>query len=1054
MSRLISLRMTRVLGALTAAILIAAPGLVAQQGGTVTGRVLDTQTGLPLGAVQVFIPSLDLGGLTQQNGRYLLQNIPAGTHDVNVARIGYRTVAEQVTVGGGQVVERNFTLTEEALALDEIIVTGTAGGTRRRALGNAVDRLDTGVLQEQIALPTMQSALTGRVPGLQFQRRAGTVGAGSRIRIRGMGSFALSSNPLIYVDGVRVNNQSRAGPPIGQTFGSSFSDDDLGRGNTNVLDDLNMEEVESIEIIKGPAAATLYGTEASAGVIQIITKRGALGAPQFDVAVSTGANFMMNPAEKYGTNFTCASAAAPPCPAGDLVPYNMYDISNKYISGEILGADGERIFEWPTERLYRNGRIGTYDLSVRGGTAAVRYYLSGNFSEAEGIEWYNRDEKTRVRANLNILLAENLTFDINGSYIDGFTRYGDPVSGEGGAFRNTKDPIWQCVVGLNQLGARDCPRTAGYYEQTPGDAAVVETTRDYARFLGGMTLNHNVGEWLTQRVVFGIDKGWDVNNRYFPRDEAPVYRETREGTVDYERPITTNSSFEYTANFTYEPNETWGLQTSFGAQYFSRSYERVQVIGTDFASDLSQTVNQVPVEKAIINFDDITNRSLGVFVQEQIGWNDRLFVTAAVRFDDNSAFGSDFDAQTYPKFSGTWVASEEAFWNVDFVNSFRLRGAWGRAGRQPDTFAGTNIYGVIPAPGGKAGIIPVQPGNLDVGPEVSTELELGFDVAVLDDRVSAEFTYFDQENKGALLSRRLAPSVGFPGSVQQNLGRIDNWGWEAVLNSRLYESASFSFDLLLNASHTDNEIKELGDVATGRQIKLGYPWPNETTNYTVASAELLPTGGVDRASVMCDSGVRTGPADAPDASRGYLRGGAAVPCQGLGRLELLIGRRFHPYTFTVNPTVSLFQNSLQIFALAQGKHGGWAEDANSPWQGNFSGVRKYWENDDPVYLAGRINSGPFRDHLVDEAYEGDFWKLRELGVRYALPASLVTKSGADRASLVFSGRDIWTIWRKHETVGGVAIADPEASGFGPDGGGFYYITPPTSSVHLTLRVSF
>ena len=1054
MSSLFSLRITRVLGALAAAILIAAPGLVAQQSGTVTGRVVDGATGLPIAAVQVFISSLDVGGLTQQNGRYLLQNIPTGTHEVSVARIGYRTVGQQVTVGGGQVVEQNFNLTEVALALDEIIVTGTAGGTRRRALGNAVDRLDAAVLQEQIAMPTMQTALTGRVPGLQFQRRAGTVGAGSRIRIRGMGSFSLSSNPLIYIDGVRVNNESRAGPPIGQTFSGSFSDDDLGRGNTNVLDDLNMEEVESIEIIKGPAAATLYGTEASAGVIQIITKRGALGAPQFDIAVSTGANFMMNPAEKYGTNYTCATAAAPPCPAGDLVPYNMYDISNKYISGEILGADGQRIFEWPTERLYRNGRIETYDLSVRGGTAAVRYYVSGNFSGENGIEWYNRGEKTRVRANLNLLLSENLTFDVNTSFTDGFTRYGDPVSGEGGAFRNTKDPIWQCVVGLNQLGARDCPRTAGYYEQTPGDAAVVETTRDYTRFIGGGTLNHTIGEWLSQRVVIGLDKGWDTNERYFPRDDSPVYRETALGTIDYERPITTNVSFEYTANFTYEPNETWGFQTSVGGQFYSRSYERVQVIGTDFASDLSRTINQVPVNSAIINFDDITNKSLGVFVQEQVGWNDRLFVTAAVRFDDNSAFGSDFNAQTYPKFSATYVVSEEGFWNVDFVNSLRVRGAWGKAGRQPNTFAGTNIYGVIPGPGGRSGIIPVQPGNPEVGPEVSTELELGFDVAVLDDRFSAEFTYFEQQNKGALLSRTLAPSVGFPGAVQQNLGRLDNWGWEAVLNNRLYESPGFSFDLRLSASHTDNEIKELGDVSTGRQIKLGYPWPNETTDYTVLSADLLPAGGVDRPSVMCDSGVRTGSASAPDDQRGYARGGPAVGCEALGKLELLIGRRFHPYTFTVNPTVSLFQNALQIFAMAQGKHGGWAEDANAPWQGQFGGSLGYWQNDNPIYLAGRINVGPFRDHLVDEAYEGDFWKLREIGVRYQLPDALVAKSGADRASIIFSGREIWTIWRKHETVGQVAIADPEASGFGPDGGGFYYITPPTSSIHLTLRVSF
>ena len=166
MSRFIRSRMTRDLGALAAAILIAAPGLVAQQGGTITGRVTDGNTGLPIGAVQVFIQALDLGGLSQANGRYLLQNIPAGTHQLSVARIGYGTITTQVTVGGGQVVEQNFLLVEEALALDEIVVTGTAGGSQVRAIGNVVTRLSLPDLLVTAPVHTTEDVLAGRIPGV------------------------------------------------------------------------------------------------------------------------------------------------------------------------------------------------------------------------------------------------------------------------------------------------------------------------------------------------------------------------------------------------------------------------------------------------------------------------------------------------------------------------------------------------------------------------------------------------------------------------------------------------------------------------------------------------------------------------------------------------------------------------------------------------------------------------------------------------------------------------------------------------------------------------
>jgi TonB-dependent SusC/RagA subfamily outer membrane receptor len=366
-----------------------------------------------------------------------------------------------------------------------------------------VSQLEAAQVTEQVAIRDVQELLTSRTPGLQFRRVGGGVGIGSSMQIRGTGSFSLTSDPLIYVDGVRINSTSSAGPDI-----SSGS-------QVNVLNDLNPEEIESIEIIKGPAAATLYGTEASEGVIQIITKKGREGAPQFDFSVTQGSNFLTNIREKIGDAYYCSSSPFPPCPPQDLVRYNMYDEANKYISGEVLGPDGQPFFDWPTDELYQAGRSHSYDLSLRGGSPSVRYYLSANYASEEGIDWYNYNHSYRLRANVGTVLSESWNLDVSSSYVTGATRFPTPVEGQGGSWTNTKVSHGRCLL---RVALDDCPRLGGFYSQRPDDAANVEATRDFTHFTGSATLNHTLGDWLTQRFVLGIDKAWDKNQHIIPID--------------------------------------------------------------------------------------------------------------------------------------------------------------------------------------------------------------------------------------------------------------------------------------------------------------------------------------------------------------------------------------------------------------------------------------------------------------------------------------------------------------------------------------------------------
>ena len=1079
-------RVPSALSALVTALLMVVPSLGAQQGGTVTGLVLDAASGQPIPAVQVFITSLDVNAITQQNGRYLLQNLPVGTHSLNAARIGYRTLEVQVSVGGGQTVEQNFSLIEEALQLDEIIVTGTAGGTQRRAIGNVVSTVDVSSVVQDAAISNFQDLLAARSTGIQYTRLSGNVGTSSPIKIRGVGSFNLNANPLIYVDGLRVNNDASAGPNLG--FGDGVS----------VLDDFNPQDIESIEIIKGPAAATLYGTEASAGVIQIITKRGAEGAPEFNVTIRQGTNFMTDPQGKVGNQFGCAAGPQAHNVAcrtkADLFKYNMYDEANRYIS--------EGYFPWGSPELFQNGYVQSYNVDVSGGTNTLRYFLSSNYENEEGVVYYNRDETFRLRGNVSAFWG-NFSLDLSTGYVDGFTRFANPAGGAGGVWT---DLLGASGFGLDRITPFDDPlgnpRLGGFYNHLPSDVADIVASRDYSRFTGSATLRHSVGDWLDQQLIIGVDKSWDINTNLYPKESGPVpesvvpfgvttwgntYAETLNGELLYDRPNEGNFTFDYNVNGAYDYDDAFSFTTSFGAQYFRESRENFSNQGDGFASPLSTTINQL-ASYGVPNYSLIENNSLGFYVQERVSWNDRVFVTGSVRFDDNSTFGRDAGARKYPNVSGAWVISEEDFWNVDWVNSFRLRGAWGKAGRQPSATAGINTFVVMPGIGGVSAVRGRAPGNPEIEPEVSTELELGFEFAVLDDRLSGEFTHYNRVDRNALLSEPISSSFGFPGSTQKNLGRIDAWGWEARVSMRVLEYDAFTFDLDLAADHTMNEIKKLGTTAGRSTRAIGQPYPNHATDDRVLNAQFEdaatcprtgPPGTAvcdrtnafgDRISAMCDSGISLAPADlvagAADATLtqaerdafqfqvdqyGTLQGGVPMPCGEIPNVNLFAGPAFATYVFTVAPRLGLLDNTLQIFALAEGQYGRTSRDDLTDWgHHRFHNSVIARLEDDPLWEYG----DQLGDDYVKQLYDADFWRIREIGARYILPTSWVERSGASRASISVSARNLFTPWRAQHHIYGAKLSDPEYGRPTETGSGNYWEMPGTASLNVTLRATF
>ena len=351
---------------------LAAPGRAQQ--GSVAGVVVAAGSARPIAGAQVVVEGTGRGAVTDVNGRFHISGLSGGEVTLRVIMIGYRTVTVPARVGDAAI---RVALTEAAVELDQIVVTGTVGGTQRRQLGNSVARITAADVVASAPVQSMQDLLNGRAAGVVVMPGTGMVGSGSRIRIRGgLSTLSLSNDPLIYVDGVRVNNETGTGFAV-QAFGS---------GVVARLNDFNPDEIESIEIIKGPAAATLYGTEASNGVIQIITRRGQAGRPRLDMSFQLGTNWLVNPEGRTALRWWRDES-------GELRSVNIYEYERDRRGGPI----------------FTNGLLQGYAVSLSGGTPNLRYFTSASYDHDVGVVPWNWDKRSSGRLNLDVVPSERVS---------------------------------------------------------------------------------------------------------------------------------------------------------------------------------------------------------------------------------------------------------------------------------------------------------------------------------------------------------------------------------------------------------------------------------------------------------------------------------------------------------------------------------------------------------------------------------------------------------------------------------------------------------------------
>ena len=991
---------------------------LAAQTGTIVGTVTDAGSARPLEAAQVYVEGAGIGTLTNSSGRFLLVNVPAGEHTVIAELVGYRSASQTITVSAGGTAQVDLTIEQTAIALDEIVITGAGVATEKKKLGNTIATVDVSSLQDA-PISDFSQLIQGREAGVTSLPGGGYTGAGSRIRIRGSASLSQSNEPIVYVDGIRVDNGA-GGPGTGAAPQSQASR----------LDDIDPNSIERIEILKGAAAATLYGTEASNGVIQIFTKRGRQGTPSWSFQVEQGA--LQYPTDRI-------------LPAADF-PRDATDVARM---NERWGINIQpfEVFENPFwEDIFETGHQQTYSGSVNGGGDLITYFASGRFFKENGpfggvetLDFTAEDTNRRMQgtANINIFPMDDLRIRVTGLYSE--VNQESPQNGNN-------------IYGVFPLAMFAQPRRATATNlfgnaafATVREAGQSSVGQDTEHFAGSVNTNWTIQDGVVADVTFGVDMtnargvtfnpfGWNVdgftgNNIFGSRTIGD--RNNREVTGDFK--------LSWTKDFTDDISST----LLAGAQGFIRQTTSSGGTGTIFPGPGLEVAQAASTQSITETWLRVVNA--GGYLQEQIGYQDWAFITLGGRWDANSAFGENFETAFYPKVAGSFIPTDFFDWQSETFSTLRFRAAWGKSGLQPGAFAKFTTFSSLTGPSGP-GVAPSNLGNADLKPEESSEWEVGVEAGFFNDRFSADLTYWDRTVSDALVSRQFPVTGGFRATQLDNIGEVVGNGVELALSGSVINNENLTLNVFANTAYLSEEVTDLGGAPP---LKTGGSYPRYRNFIKEGYAPGAFFGAVLDPNMAIPLDLNT---DCSEPSRADALAFFSVPrnvnefevipvgCLG-GSSEYLdsyLGKPTPDYSGSFGFTLG-FLSDFELSTNFEYKRGNFQIQDLSGGFRQANAVIGQNTPDAARTLSTLLNPASTAEQRLDAALfwannlralspmsgmnminDADFIRWREASLTYRVPGSVVDRLGLSTAAVTVAGRNL-KLWMNDAYTG----IDPE-----------------------------
>ncbi len=736
----------------------------AQATGAVAGRLTEASTGKPLAYAQIFTEQdRSRAARSDQEGRYRLTGLNPGEHTIVVRLVGFSSKSVVVNIVAGETSTADVQLTAQPLALDAIVVTGQGGEISKRRIATQVDVVGPEQIEASPA-KRIDELLQASIPGAQIRMTTGQVGATSIIRTRGVTSISNNSTPVIYVDGVRVDNLNTIA-----TLGMNVSGVRSQGAATSALADLPMDNIERVEFIPGGAATTLYGSDAANGVIQIFTKRGAEGKAKGYLEARVG----------YDT------------------PQTQF-----------------LFFDRTKDLIYRNGLTQGYSAGVDGGSETITYSASGNVRAAESQRMYGDNRQFGLRNAVSARLGSKAKYQGTISYNQSnAVRFRNGNSGGYNALWLLEDGRAAALGFDNNIDALD----AAEYSRLQNFISEAERLSDNNVFtrswITSHTLSYDPIPSLKTHATFGVNNRFSkesevVTNQFLIATKSYPAGTTDRGTIsNYERNFT-GFTFDVGLQHSTSIGNNLSIITSAGGQLFRNDDAQVAYTATD-VRDGAQTIAGAGRTAST----DLAYRvaNYGVFAQTNISFMERYTMELGMRADKNTAFGEKTGAQIYPKFGLVYSLSDEPwlreFLSEEVVSDLRLRAAYGVAGQFPAPFANDRTIAFNSFNGQQAATFG-QPGNIDLKPERTGTLEYGADIGLFNNIATFGLGYYSSNTTDALINTPAVPSTGLTSQLR-NIGEISNKGLE--LRGTVTPISRPDVRLTLNAAYNTltNRVEDL-----------------------------------------------------------------------------------------------------------------------------------------------------------------------------------------------------------------------------------------------------
>ncbi|MBO2010769.1 SusC/RagA family TonB-linked outer membrane protein [Hymenobacter negativus] len=1013
-------QLARCLGGLLFFLLCVGPLLVQAQDQryNLQGRVTDA-AGQGIPGATVLLGGTTTGATSDADGAYnLTATLAPGSYTLTFSLVGYKTETRPLRLGTDATVTTDVALVEAQQKLDEVVVVGSTVTVNRRELGNAISTIKGEELTQSGSGGVLNS-LQGKVPGAQITQNSGDPAGSLSVRLRGIHTLAGSSDPLYVIDGVIVSNASTNVSQLALA-------NDIGQANAgqNRLADLNPNDIASLNVINGAAAAAIYGSRAANGVVLITTKRGVTGAPRVSVSTSVTMNELRKsvPVNTYGkqfgadtyltrnTNGTIATNAFRLYPIGPAAPLIGANIPVPNLTTTTITRAGvatplaTNLVDVPRynyfDQIFQKGYGTDNNVSIAGGSERTQYYISAGYLKNQGIIKGTDFTRYNLRARVDQRLTDWAKVSAGLSYINSFSN----EKANGNVFYSPINSV-NITNNIYDITQRDINGNLLAVEPTRvNPLSTIEDmkfTQGVNRTVSDVQVNLTPFKGFSLDYVIGVDAFSQVGQGYI----RPYPYQAAAGLPAARYPLGFASNANNAAvqlnsdiNAGYEVSFTEDLKLNLRAGY-SYQYSQQEITATQ-GQNLAPFITTVSgaSNTTVTSAYNLDRFSLsGYYGQATIGFRNLAFITGAVRRDQATKFSPAQTNQVYPKISGSLVVSDLGFWQdaayANTFNTLKLRASYGEAGNLVTLPTYGRFYQFNPVGFlGKNTLTPsTQLANPDVKPERNAELEGGVDLGFLKDRIGLGVTAYYQKIDDLLLSRNLAPSSG-GATIFNNVGRMENRGVEIQLTVVPVKTTDFTWDVTAIYNRNRNKVLDLPgsngstqaisvDNAAGAPVYLLAGQPAGVfygSGYARTSdGELLltPQGFPQDERAIGQAVGATGftPARDGNGQPSYATGSAIA--------NLIIGDPNPKWTGSISTNLTYKKLSLHLLADAvQGNNVFNADKRTRQGVGLGDLAEQELRGTLPRgYIFAIYNTQEFR---VDD---GSFVKLREAALSYTLP---------------------------------------------------------------------